>query len=197
MPDGGVTLFVGPSIVHVTPYATREEAEAVRALCIRRAAAFETTEVQPFDAAVIDHSLLVSSLRLMCTAHEGQVDKGGAPYVLHPLAVAAKLGDLRDKVVAHLHDVCEDGGITVAELRTTYGYPEDVVAAVDALTRRPGETKAAYRERVLASGDARALRVKAADVEHNMDLSRIPSPTAKDEARRAVPGADAGGVGAN
>jgi GTP diphosphokinase / guanosine-3',5'-bis(diphosphate) 3'-diphosphatase len=56
-----------------------------------------------------------------------------------------------------------------------------VLQAVSALTKRPGETRADAAHR--ASRNALALAVKLADNADNMDLARIPQPTAKDWAR--------------
>lgn len=114
-------------------------------------------------------------------AHAGQVDKAGAPYFAHPDRVAAALGDPVARSVAYLHDVVEDcPGWTLARLAEE-GMPADVIAAVDALTKRHGEDDEAYLARVLAN--ALAVRVKIADLRDNMDLSRIAHPTRKDRKR--------------
>lgn len=109
-------------------------------------------------------------------AHEGQTDKSGRPYIEHPRAVAAMLCDITDKVVALLHDVVEDTPTTLDDLRLW--FPEHVVEAVDALTKRRGETLDAYYQRVCAN--PRARRVKKADVQHNSNparLARLDEPT--------------------
>lgn len=74
-------------------------------------------------------------------AHEGQVDKSGAPYATHPERVAARVSEDDELVaIAWLHDVVEDTPITLDDLRGRE-FPESVVAAVDALTKRAGESK--------------------------------------------------------
>jgi (p)ppGpp synthase/HD superfamily hydrolase len=114
-------------------------------------------------------------------AHAGQVDKAGAPYFSHPARVAASLADPAARCVAYLHDVVEDcPGWTLARLAAE-GMPPEVIAAVDALTKREGEDGEAYLARVLA--DPLAVRVKIADLRDNMDLSRIAQPSGKDYAR--------------
>ena len=84
------------------------------------------------------------------------------------------------RIAAVLHDVVEDSSVTLADLAAE-GFPREVLAAVDALTKRPGETRlqAAHR----AADDPVARVVKLADNTENMDLSRIPHPTTKDLAR--------------
>jgi hypothetical protein len=74
-------------------------------------------------------------------------------------------------VVAVLHDVVEDSVTSLDDLRHA-GFPERVVAAVDALTRRPGEPYDEAVER--AARDRLAREVKRLDLEDNMDLRRIP-----------------------
>ena len=115
------------------------------------------------------------------TAHMGQVDKAGAPYFSHPARVAAALSEPAARCVAYLHDVVEDcPGWTLARLAEK-GMPPDVIAAVDALTKRAGEGSEDYLARVLAN--PLAVRVKIADLRDNMDLSRIATPSGKDYAR--------------
>jgi GTP diphosphokinase / guanosine-3',5'-bis(diphosphate) 3'-diphosphatase len=113
-------------------------------------------------------------------AHAGAVDKGGRPYVEHPLRVAARLAGETERTVALLHDVVEDSGVSLADLAAA-GFSPEVVLAVDALSRREGEAYAAYLERVVVDGVA--TRVKLADLAENMDLSRIPVPTERDTSR--------------
>lgn len=120
------------------------------------------------------------ALIIAATAHEGQVDKAGLPYIYHPLEVASRVTDPVEKVVAILHDTVEDcEWITLTGLAAN--FPREVVDAVDALTKRKGETRmdAAYR----AAQNPIALEVKMADVSHNMEMGRIPNPTEKDYAR--------------
>jgi (p)ppGpp synthase/HD superfamily hydrolase len=59
--------------------------------------------------------------------HGRQTDKGGHPYLDHPLRVAESVcGEGRDAVIAAmLHDVIEDSGISAAELRAE-GFPDRV-----------------------------------------------------------------------
>jgi (p)ppGpp synthase/HD superfamily hydrolase len=116
--------------------------------------------------------LLDRALRLAVNAHAGQVDRAGAPYILHVLQVLAGCRpDLDAMTVAALHDVVEDSPCTLDDLRLE-GFPPKIVEAVDALTRRDGETYEDFIERAAAVPLAR--KVKLADLQHNMDVSRLP-----------------------
>ena len=57
------------------------------------------------------------AIKVATKAHEGQVDKGGKPYIKHPQAAAAFLTNTEYKIVAYLHDVCEDTSITFDDLK--------------------------------------------------------------------------------
>lgn len=123
---------------------------------------------------------LEQAIEIATRAHAGQVDKAGQPYVLHPLRVMLTVHTVHERMAAVLHDVVEDTAVTLADLHDS-GFPPEVTAAVDVLTKRTGETRLAAAHR--AVGDPIARVVKLADVKDNMDLSRIASPTEKDFAR--------------
>ena len=125
-------------------------------------------------------STLERAIALAATAHEGQTDKAGAPYILHVLRVMMRLKTPDERMAAALHDVVEDCGWTLERLRAE-GFPEAVVMGVDAVTRRETET---YDEFVLrAKADPIGRRVKMADLEDNSDVSRLAEVTERDEAR--------------
>jgi hypothetical protein len=114
---------------------------------------------------------------IAAVAHEGQVDKGGAPYLLHVLRVMLKMETHEERMAAALHDVVEDSRWTLERLRGD-GFSEAVLHAVDSLTRRPGEYYESFIRRAACCPIAR--RVKRADLEDNSDLSRIPEPSQED-----------------
>ena len=122
------------------------------------------------------------ALALAVEAHRGQRDKAGQPYILHPLRVMMRLETDAERTVALLHDLVEDTPWTLERLRGL-GYPEDVLRALDALTRRDGETYEAFIERLRP--DALARRVKLSDLEDNMDVRRLTAVTPKDAERLA------------
>jgi (p)ppGpp synthase/HD superfamily hydrolase len=110
------------------------------------------------------------AIRLALERHAGQRDQNGAPYVLHPLRVMAAMRTDEERRVAVLHDVVEDAGVTLDELRRM-GYGEREVLAIDALSRRDGEP---YEDYVARAGrDPLARRVKLADLADNMDVRRL------------------------
>lgn len=125
-------------------------------------------------------STLEHAIALAAKAHAGQVDKAGAPYILHPLRVMLRCATFEQRVTAVLHDVVEDCGITSDRLRDE-GFSEPIVRAVLALTKQEGEDYDAFVRR--AGADPIARVVKLADLADNRDLSRIPNPTDKDRER--------------
>lgn len=126
-------------------------------------------------------TLLLQKARAIAEeAHRGQVDKGGKPYVQHPVRVAEACRTPEAKIAALLHDTIEDGGVTAGYLREQ-GFPDSIVEAVVALTRQEGEDYEDYVRRVAANPIGR--EVKLADLSDNMDISRIPHPTNKDWSR--------------
>jgi (p)ppGpp synthase/HD superfamily hydrolase len=127
-------------------------------------------------------SLLQRAIAIAAKAHEGQVDKAGNPYLDHPLFVMENVNSLEQKIVAVLHDAVEDSELTLEQLRSE-GFPEVLVSAIAAITKIEGEAYATYLERVIANPIA--LRVKIADVTHNLDLRRIANPTEADFQRIA------------
>ena len=101
--------------------------------------------------------------------HEGQVDKAGVPYINHPRAVAAKLDSDVEKTIALLHDTVEDTDATVEEIKSIFG--SEIADAVAVLTHPKDEPYMDYIRRIWKNRLARD--VKLADLEHNMDLSRL------------------------
>ncbi|NRR01548.1 HD domain-containing protein [Brevibacillus sp. RS1.1] len=125
-------------------------------------------------------STLEKAIVIATQAHAGQVDKGGNPYILHPLRIMLKMSTVETMISAVLHDVLEDTDVTVGELRNE-GFSEEIIAAVIALTRNEDETYMEFVGRTKQNPIARL--VKLGDLEDNSDLSRIPDPTEKDHER--------------
>ncbi len=125
---------------------------------------------------------LERAIAIAVAAHAGQVDRGGQPYVLHPLRLMFNAGRAADRIVAVLHDVVEDTAVTLQDLRAA-GFDETIVTAVAALTRRKdgGEDYLDYVRRAVQ--DPVARRVKRLDLMDNMDTRRLPHITEKDIAR--------------
>jgi (p)ppGpp synthase/HD superfamily hydrolase len=127
-------------------------------------------------------STLERAIAIASEAHAGQIDKAGQPYILHPLRVMLRVESPNERIAAVLHDVVEDSQVTLANL-IELGFAPEIVAAIEALTKRPGESRLEAAKRAATNPIARA--VKLADNAENMDLSRISSPTQKDHERLA------------
>lgn len=126
--------------------------------------------------------LIELALHRALKAYSGKVDKAGKPYILHPLRLAARLEDQISQSVALLHDVIEDSDATEDDLRDD-GFPESVISAVVALTRRKGESYEAFIDRVRVHPLAR--KIKLLDIEDNMNLLRLNAVTESDLQRIA------------
>lgn len=122
-------------------------------------------------------STLERAIEIAVAAHTGQRDKGGEPYILHPLRVMLQMQSEEERIVAVLHDVVEDSPYTFQDLLAD-GFSQSVVAALEALTKLPGESRLEAAQR--AARNPLARTVKLADNADNSDLSRIPQPTAQD-----------------
>lgn len=125
-------------------------------------------------------SSLEEAIKIAVTAHAGQKDKVGQPYILHPLRLMCRMETDEERMAAVLHDVVEDTPITFEDLKAA-GIPAAVLAALERLTKIEGESYEAFIERVIP--DRIACRVKVADLEDNMDVRRLPEVTEKDRAR--------------
>ncbi|HEX7985916.1 MAG TPA: HD domain-containing protein [Duganella sp.] len=123
---------------------------------------------------------LERAIAIAAQAHAGQVDKAGQAYILHPLRVMLRMASEHERMAAVLHDVVEDTPVSL-QMLAEEGFPPEVVAAVDALTKRAGESRIDAARR--AAADAVAREVKLADNAENMDLTRIQHPTERDFAR--------------
>lgn len=128
--------------------------------------------------------MLSSMLLLATNAHFGQFDKGGRPYILHPLSVCHKLktDDEELQCIAIGHDVIEDTKTTYADLEAA-GMSPRVISGITALTKLPGQTYEQYKEQVKSNMDA--VLVKMADIRHNTDMRRLKGVTDKDIQRMA------------
>jgi len=124
--------------------------------------------------------LLEEAIMLATDLHRGQVDKGGQPYILHPLRVMQTVKGGNERIAAVLHDTMEDCGLAWATIAKRFG--NDVADAVYALSRGEEETYEAFIERCAQNPIARA--VKLADIADNMDMTRLGrEPTAHDASR--------------
>jgi (p)ppGpp synthase/HD superfamily hydrolase len=125
-------------------------------------------------------SLLSRAIQIAAEAHDGQVDKEGVPYILHPLTLLLRLcdqfGDEASEdacIVALLHDVLEDSDWTIEELRAE-GFSPTVLASLEALTRGKEELYTDYILRLQHAKHGEIARcIKKLDLEHNMEILRL------------------------
>jgi len=134
--------------------------------------------------------MLDTALELAVIMHSEQVDKGGHPYILHPIRVmlALQSEDEELQAIALLHDSLEDSlEIHSSSMKQTLhtSWPEAsvdrVLGTVELLTRKNGQSYNQYIDAMKNNKDA--LLVKLADLRDNSDVSRIPNPTIEDRKR--------------
>lgn len=122
-------------------------------------------------------STLEKAIIIATKAHSGQVDKGGHPYILHPLAVMMNVETNVEKIVAVLHDVLEDTELTLNDLESE-GFGYDVLIPLGILTKGKGVSYDDYIKQIAKNNVARNVKIQ--DIRNNMDLSRIENLSKKD-----------------
>jgi (p)ppGpp synthase/HD superfamily hydrolase len=122
------------------------------------------------------------AIAIAAHAHKGQFDKAGAAYILHPLRLMMTMRTEAEMMAAILHDVPEDTEWTIEKLRDE-GFPDEVLAAVESVTKREGESYDDFITR--ASQNSIGRRVKVADLEDNMNTFRLTHLREKDLDRLA------------
>ena len=123
---------------------------------------------------------LETALQIALTAHKEQVDKGGHPYILHPLRLMHNVDSIEEKIVAVLHDVVEDTNVSFSDLESA-GIPEVCIKALKFLTHDKNVPYMDYIKEIATDQIAKA--VKLADLMDNSDLSRLKEVTEKDKER--------------
>ena len=136
---------------------------------------------------------LEKAIKIAVEAHTGQVDKGGNPYILHPLRVMLSLDTEEERIVGVLHDVVEDcEGWTWKRLREQ-GCSDEIIEALKSVSKTPEAEKQFkkmddpnekldhYLEFIKrAKFNKIGRNVKAADIKDNLDISRIDDITESD-----------------
>ena len=126
---------------------------------------------------------LERAIEIAVEAHSGVKDKGGAPYILHPLAVMHSLETENEKIVGVLHDVVEDSDWTFDKLAEE-GFSSEIVDAVRSVTKSSEDSDYSdFIRRVKRNPIGK--KVKIADLKHNMDVTRIPD-LSKDDLDRLI-----------
>lgn len=113
--------------------------------------------------------LTIRAMNIAYTAHYGQMDKAGVPYIFHPLHLAEQMEDEISCCAALLHDTVEDTDVTLEDLKQE--FPAEVVEAVRLLTHDPDDDYFDYVRAIKANPVA--MKVKLADLAHNTDETRF------------------------
>ena len=126
--------------------------------------------------------MFMRAVRIATNAHRGQTGKDGRPYIEHCERVAMRVEPAL-RPIAYLHDVIEKSeGWTLERLRLD-AFPEEIIGAVDALTKRASEEDEAFVRR--AAANPLALPVKKADLEDNLQ-SALRNGEDADKYRRGL-----------
>ena len=125
-------------------------------------------------------TMLEKAISIALQAHQGQRDRYGNPYILHPLHLMGQMDTDVERMAAVLHDVVEDSEITISDLHAA-GFPAQVTEAVHLLTHDDAHSYEEYVRRLQDNDLAR--KIKVADLEHNMDLRRMDRVREKDLSR--------------
>lgn len=130
-------------------------------------------------------SNLANAIYLASDFFKDKTDKGGRPYIEHCLYV---MGAVRPHgedamIVGVLHDLIEDTSVD-AEMLSNAGYSQDIIAAIESVTRIEGED---YLEEFIprCANNPIGRLVKMADIKHNMDVTRLKGLRKKDFDRLA------------
>ena len=122
--------------------------------------------------------MLDRAIQIAVQAHAGQKDKGGNPYILHPIRVMMSVSGINEKIVAILHDVVEDSDWTFDALLKE-GFSSEIIEALKSVTKT---SKQEDYESFIRRAKANAIgrKVKIADLKDNLDVTRIPELSDKD-----------------
>jgi len=127
----------------------------------------------------VNRELLTGAYEFASAAHQGQTRLTGEDYMVHPLAVARLLTELEmddaSLAAALLHDVVEDTGRELADVRRRFG--EEIALLVDGATKlrriqfesgRERQAENLRRMLLAMAQDLRVILIKLADRLHNM-----------------------------
>ena len=108
------------------------------------------------------------AMKIAYSAHHGQLDYNGIPYIFHPIHLAEGMDDEISCCAALLHDVVEDTAVTMEELARE--FPKEVIDVLKLLTHTDDTDYFDYVRSIKANPIA--VKVKLADLAHNSDQSR-------------------------
>ncbi len=127
-------------------------------------------------------NLLEKAISVALEAHKGATTRSGRPYILHPLHLMLQMDSEEEMITAVLHDVVEDSDITLDDL-AAMGFSTAVIEALALLTHNKDNVSyEAYIEGI--KSNPLAVRVKLADLTHNMNVRRLPNPLSQRDLER-------------
>jgi len=125
---------------------------------------------------------LERAIEIAVSAHKGVKDKGGNPYILHPLRVMLSLNSEEEKIVGVLHDVVEDAEDWTFEKLQDEGFSTLILEGLKSVTKTSeDENYDEFVQRALTNAIGR--QVKIADIKDNLDVTRLDILTEKDMKR--------------
>ena len=125
---------------------------------------------------------LARAIEIAASAHRNQADKGGSPYILHPIRVMMSLDTEDEKIVGILHDVVEDSNVWDFERLREEGFEENILSALKSVTKVSEDED--YQQFIERAGQNEIGRnVKIADIKDNLDVTRLRCISEKDVAR--------------
>ena len=125
---------------------------------------------------------LERAIEIAVSAHKGVKDKGGNPYILHPLRVMLSLNSEEEKIVGVLHDVVEDAEDWTFEKLQDEGFSTQILEGLQSVTKTSeDENYDEFVQRAITNAIGR--QVKIADIKDNLDVTRLDILTEKDMKR--------------
>ena len=122
---------------------------------------------------------LQRAIEIALEAHKGALDKGGNPYILHPLRLMLQMDSEEEMVVAILHDVVEDSEKWNFDKLHKEGFSKKIINSLRSITKEnENEDYEKFIDRSIR--DKIGRKVKIADISDNLDISRLKEVTDKD-----------------
>ena len=122
---------------------------------------------------------LQRAIEIALEAHKGALDKGGNPYILHPLRLMLRMDSEEEMIVAILHDVVEDSEKWSFDKLQAEGFSKKIINSLRSVTKEnENEDYEKFIDRSVK--DKIGRKVKIADISDNLDISRLKEVTDKD-----------------
>ena len=119
------------------------------------------------------------AIEIALDAHKNVSDKGGNPYILHPLRLMLQMDSEEEMIVAILHDVVEDSEKWSFDKLKEEGFSKKIINSLRSVTKENNnEDYEKFIDRSIK--DKIGRKVKIADISDNLDISRLKEVTDKD-----------------